>query len=399
MLNWTAFASQQRVGLYWIVYPFLNQGRRIAWNGISGQGHKFIDAFPKELIKRISNAEMIIELKNGSVFQVMGADKPDRFVGANPVGMVFSEWPLMNPAVWRLTAPILNENGGWAVWIYTPRGENHGWDTLLQSGWRDGITKNTGTNDKGWFYSKLTAADCKVLRKEDLLELRDELKDEALFQQEAFTSFKAPIQGAYYDSQVRAIHKEKRYHPFPVESKLPVHTAWDLGFDDATSIWFFQIFGEEIRFVDYYENSGEGLLHYAKVLRTKDYLYGTHYGPWDMAIHDYGTGKTRIQTAKEMGLNFKVVKKLSVEEGIEACRNVLPRCRFNSDLVDQGFNGLKNYTKDWDEDKQVFKSKPLHNWASHPADAFRTFAVGLKDPKKKKRKLPTHCEFAHNPFK
>jgi phage terminase large subunit len=272
------------------------------------------------------------------------------------------------------------------VFIYTPRGSNHGLDTLKEA-----------QSDPSWYASKLTAADCKVLTKPDLLRLRKELKDEALFQQEAFTSFTAPMQGAYYESQMKQAMKDKRITKVPPEPKLPVHTAWDLGYDDATSIWFFQQDRHDIRLIDYYEHSGEGLLHYAKVLKQKDYLYGTHYGPWDLAIHDLGTGKTRRETAQEMGIKFKVVKKLSIEEGIEACRNLLPKCWFDKEATAHGVNSLKMYRKEWDDEKQVFKNRPLHDFSSHAADAFRTLAVGIKDLTKKK-KVQQYAITEYDPF-
>lgn len=385
-INWTAVSSQMRIGTYWLVYPLLNQGRRIAWNGITKEGVRFIDAFPRELIQSSHNDEMRLNLKNGSVFQIMGADQPDKFVGANPVGIVFSEWPLMNPQVWKLTAPILAENDGWALFIYTPRGANHGLTLLTEA-----------RLDPKWFTSKLTVKDTKILTKEALQNLRKELKDEALFQQEMFTSFTAPMQGAYYDNQMKFLMKNKRIGNVPMEPKLPVNTAWDLGYDDATSIWFFQQHHSEVRIIDYYENSGEGLLHYIKVLQSKGYLYGKHYGPWDLTIHDLGTGKTRIETARDMGLKFTPVKKIGVAEGIEACRNLLPRCWFNKETTESGVNCLKSYRKEWDEARQVFKSTPLHDWSSHAADSFRTLAVGIKDlTKKNKPQQYTFTEY--DPF-
>jgi len=389
-INWTAFASQQRVGTYWMVYPYLNQGKRIAWNGISGNGVKFLSAFPDEIIHSRSNKDMMLELTNGSVFQVMGADYPDRMVGSNPVGIVFSEWSLMDPIVWQLTLPILTENGGWAVFIYTPRGENHGYSTLFNAGYGALKAKNLTqgiTNGKAgrWFCSKLTAADCKVLTKEQLREAREEVGDENLFQQEFFTSFSAPIRGAYYDSQMKQMRKDGRICDLSWEPKLPVHTAWDLGMDDATTIVFFQEFKNEIRIIDYYENSGEGLLHYVKHLRSKDYLYGRHIFPWDIEIRELGTGKSRKETLQSMGLKVgRAAKKLPVEDGIEAVRNLLPRVWIDPRNCHRLIESLKGYVKEWDEERKVFRTKPLHNWCSHAADAMRTLAVGIRDKSRTK---------------
>lgn len=386
-INWTAVASQLRVGTYWIVYPYLNQGRRIAWTGMSKDGNKFLDSFPKELIARRQNAEMRLELKNGSVIQIMGADEPDRFVGSNPVGIVFSEWPLMNPLVWKLTSPILAENEGWAMWIYTPRGTNHGLDML-----------NTARTTKGWFHSKLTAKDCKVLTAEDLKQARDELKDDSLFQQEFFTSFEVSLQGAYYQNQFKQIFKDRRIGEVAIDPLLPVTTAWDLGMSDATSIWFCQQLHSEIRLVDYYENSNEGLAHYINYLRDwaqeHNVSFKNHLAPHDIKVKELGTGESRLEAARKAGLRFRPVPKLSLQDGIEACRNTLANCYFDKVRTKHGVNALKSYSKKWSEENQTFSTRPDHNWASHGADAFRTLAVGLRKSESRVSKMTEEARMA-----
>ena len=380
MINWVAFASQRRVGTYWIVYPYLNQGRRIAWTGMAKDGSKFLDAFPEELIKSRQNAEMRLELKNGSVIQIMGADEPDRFVGSNPVGIVFSEWALMNPLVWKLTSPILTENGGWAVFIYTPRGTNHGLDTL-----------NEARTTKGWYHSKLTAADCGVLTAEELRKAKAELRDEALFLQEFFTSFTVPLQGAYYFSQMKHLAKEKRLIPLTIEPALPVTTSWDLGVDDQMAIWFSQeTRGGEIRLVHYYENTNEGLGHYVRYLKEwatlRGVVYHEHLAPHDIAVRELTTGRSRLETARSMGIKFRPVGRHGIEDGIEAVRNMLPQCWMDPAECKLGMNAIKSYTKRFDEEKGTFMARPEHNWASHAADALRTLAWGRRKPMSKKKK-------------
>lgn len=381
-INWMACASQMRVGTYWIVYPYLNQGRRIAWTGMSKEGKKFIDAWPEELVQSKQNAEMRLTLKNGSVIQIMGADEPDRFVGANPVGIIFSEWPLMNPLVWKLTAPILAENGGWALWIFTPRGANHGLDKL-----------NEARTTKGWFHSKLTAADCQVLDADQLRDLKKELGDDSLFMQEAFTSFTVPLQGAYYQKQFKTLMKEKRVMTVPIETALPVTTSWDLGIDDHMVIWLTQeTRSGEMRVIDYYQNKDEGLAHYIRWLKNwaddHNCVFKEHLAPHDIAVRELSSGKSRLETAREMGIRFRVVARHSVEDGIEAVRNLLPRCYFDLVRTKQGVNALKSYTKKWDDEKQTYSSRPEHDWASHPADAFRTLAWGLRRaPRKQNKKM------------
>ena len=392
MINWTACASQMRVGTYWLVYPYLNQGRRIAWTGMTKEGAKFLDAFPEGLVKRRQNAEMRLELKNGSVIQVMGADEPDRFVGSNPVGIFFSEWPLMNPLVWKLTAPILAENDGWAVWGYTPRGANHGLDTL-----------NTAKTTKGWYWSHMTAADCQVLTREKLLQLKAELKDDSLFKQEAFTSFTVPLQGAYYQSQFKYLQKEKRVTQIPIEPELPVTTGWDLGIHDAMSIWFMQeTRSGEVRIVHYYENTDEGLAHYIRYVHKwaneNNVVFKEHLAPHDIAVRELSTGKSRLETAREMGIRFRPIQRHLLEDGIEAVRNFLPKCWFNQVPTKPGVNALKSYTKKFNEAKDCYENRPEHNWASHAADSFRTLVWGQKRNNKPKTKEEMFAQTEYDIF-
>lgn len=384
-INWTAVASVDRVGLYWLVFPLLNQGRRIAWTGMTGDGFPFMDAWPKELIASKQGGEMRLTLKTGSVIQIMGADQPDRAVGANPVGIVFSEYSLCNPAIWYLTSPILAENNGWAVFNGTPRGENHFHDMLQEA----------NANPR-WFGSHLTAKDTKAITPEQLRAARKELNDEALFQQEFMTSFNSPMQGAYYHTQMKYLAKNDRFTDVTPDTKLEVNTAWDIGVNDSTAIWFYQQFGTEIRILDYYENSGEGLPHYIRVLKDwandHNIVYGKHFAPHDIEVREFSSGKSRLETARKLGIKLRPVKKHDVQDGIEQVRNILPRCWFDKSRCHHGINALKSYRKEWDELRNTFKTRPLHDWACHGADAFRYLAWGFKDKRKKtaRDKVGTH---------
>lgn len=373
-VNIMAIKAFQRVGTYWYVLPYANQARRIVWNGMTGEGKKFIDYFPKEVVEKKSEQEMRIHLKNGSVIQLMGSDDPDKMVGANPIGVVFSEYSISDPSAWQLINPILAENGGWALFNGTPRGENHFYKILLRA-----------QSEGDWYSSHLSVKDTKVIAANELRKARNELNNEARFQSEYMCSFKTPIEGAYYGAQINKAYKEKRVvDTIAVDPMLPVHTAWDLGMDDATTIWFIQLFKSEIRVVHYYENSGEGLPHYARYLHLwsnqKDVTYGKHYAPHDIKVRELGTGKSRLETARGLGLKFTQVKKLAIIDGIEAVRNILNRCWFAKDGCYAGLEALKGYHKEFDSSRGVFRKTPVHDKNSHGADAFRTLAVGLKQP-------------------
>lgn len=190
--------------------------------------------------------------------------------------------------------------------------------------------------------------------------------------------------GSYYGKALTALKAAGRITSVPVDPALLVHTCWDLGMADSTSIWFFQYFNRgpvgEYRWVDYYENSGESLAHYAGVLASKGYNYGKHIGPHDIAVRELGTGKSRIETARGLGLRFDVCPMLPVDDGIDACRGIIPVSWFDAEKCEKGLECLWSYQHEWDEHNNCYKSKPLHDWTSHGADAFRTGAVGFRSP-------------------
>lgn len=373
MMNYIAKAMYERVGAYYYIFPTYKQAKKVIWNGMTKDGFKFTDYIPKELRKRTDNGEMLIETENGSIFQLIGSDNIDALMGANPVGVVFSEWSLQNPAAWDYIRPILAENGGWAVFIYTPRGKNHGY-TLLET---------AKSYPDIWYTEILDVEKTKAISLEALNQEYEEIfrKDgnDALYQQEYMCSFEVPIQGAYYAQQLMLADKEGRIATVPYDPNIPVHTAWDLGMDDAMSIWLFQITAQEIHFIEYYESSGEGINYYIKWLRDKPYIYGRHFAPHDIAVRELGTGKSRLEVAKSLGITFEVGKNLEIMDGIQAVRNVLSRCWIDKDKCERGLSALRSYHKEWDEDNQVYKNRPEHDWSSHGADAFRTFAVGYRE--------------------
>lgn len=183
-------------------------------------------------------------------------------------------------------------------------------------------------------------------------------------------------EGFYYGKHMTAARIEGRIGKIPYEEALPVYTAWDLGYNDSTAIWFFQIYNKEIRLIDYVEG-GDSLQHWLGVVKSKPYVYEKHLAPHDCDIHEYSTGITRVVFARKMGINLIKVEKSGVIQGIDASRNILNRCWFDEKKCSQGIKCLENYKKEWDERTATWRSNPLHNWASHGADAFRTLATGL----------------------
>jgi len=367
-INKIGASAVQRVGLYWHLFPTYQQGRKIAWNGKTKTGRAFLDHFPKTLVHSKNNTDMRLELKNGSIYQVVGTDDVDRLVGANPVGCVFSEYSLQDPRAWDYIRPILAENEGWACFIYTPRGHNHGYNLY-----------NLAKKSDRWFCQALSVSETRAIPMEAIDEERESGMPEEMIQQEFFVSFDAPMVGSYYGDLMKKCEEDGRIREMAVDPMIKVHTCWDLGMRDSTSIWFFQIHGTEVRWVDYYENDSEGLQHYVNMLNSKGYTYGEHFGPHDLEVRDLSTGRSRKEILYEMGLRMTVTPKLNIQDGIEAARVVIPISYFDPKRCVRGLECLRNYQKDYDEKLKIFKSGPLHDWTSHGADSFRYGSLNIRN--------------------
>jgi phage terminase large subunit len=388
-MNWMARESFRRVGLYWHIFPTYRQGKNAVWLGSTRDGRKFLDHFPlhdrgipNEIIARKREDELTMWFANGSTYQVVGADQPDRLVGANPIGVVFSEWSLMDPAAWELIRPILAENGGWAAWIYTPRGRNHGYSTLQKA--REMALKHPDR----WFAEVLTVDQTHAVKPEAIQEDRDSGMAEEMVKQEYWCSFDAPLTGSYYGELMTAAFKEKRICKVPWDPLQPVSTGWDLGHHDDTTIWFFQQVQGAVRIIDYYQARGVGLPHYVKVLKDKPYVYSRHLVPHDAGVTEWGSGKTRVEQAKALGLMLTVQPRLPLDDGIQAVRGLLPRCLFDEEKTELGRQALLEYSKRPTGERDpagnpIYEDTPLKNWACHPADGFRTVAVGIRAVRKR----------------
>lgn len=354
----------KRVGLYYYLAPYYNQVRQIIWEGFTKEGRRFLDYIPPQLIKSMTKLDMRIDLVNGSQIKLQGSDQIDRIVGTNPCFVVFTEFSLHKPGAWEYLRPVLAENDGQAWFNGTPRGMNHFYDLYRQA--------QLNTN---WFVDYYTRDDTGVPTLEAIEEDRKSGMPEALIKQEYYCSFTSGSVGAYYSLYMDKAREDNRLTRVPFDPRLPVYTAWDIGVNDTTAIWFIQLHRNEIRIIDYYETNGEGLPHYVKVLREKPYVYEEHIGPHDLAVREFTTGTSRLETAADLGLDFTIAPKLSIQEGIDAVRNIMPRCWFDVNNADKGIQALTHYRKKKDEKSNTFMRVPLHDWASNGADAFRMFAI------------------------
>ena len=378
-LHWAATAAMQRVGTYWHLLPQQNQARKSLWDAINPRTRRtrIDDAFPAAIRQRKREVDMLIEFANRSTWQAVGSDNFDALVGSPPVGIVFSEWALCNPRAWAFLRPILAENDGWAIFITTPRGRNHAARMLEQAkGWPD------------WFTSVLSAEQTGVFSAERLAQERRELevefgRDEGgpLFEQEYLCSFSAGLLGSIYGRAIERLEHQGALAPLPYEPRLPVHTAWDLGFGDATAVWFWQQSGREVWLIDYDEWTSTPLPAIWAAVAGRGYAFGEHLLPHDADHHELQTGRTRIKALRFAGAQqLRVVPRHEVADGINAGSLLLPRCRFDVRKCERGLDALRQYHRAWDKDAKMFAKQPVHDWSSHAADAFRTLAAGMREP-------------------
>ena len=359
-----------RVGTYVYFFPTSTLGRRILWDGHNKDGKRFIDYIPKEIIEGTpNNVEMKIRLKNGSIIQVIGSDQVIN-VGINPVGCVFSEFSLQDPKCWSFIRPILRENGGWAIFNFTPRGKNHAYDLYLMA-----------KNNKDWFAEKLTIKETKVLEEVDMEMERNEGVSEHLIQQEYYCNFDQGAEGSYYAKYLNKAELDGRLTLVPYDPNTCVDSYWDLGVSDETVILLCQNVGSQVHIINMYRNQGEGLSHYAKWIQTEGdkwgYVYGTHNAPHDIQVRELGSGaQTRMQIARDLGIRFDIVPNISIQEGIELTRGMFPKIWIDTDKCSALIKSIENYHKKYNERLNVYSDRPVHDWSSHACDAFRYLAVG-----------------------
>lgn len=378
-LHYSAIAMHKRVCNVWHCMPEYLQGRKAIWNAVNPHtGKRRIDeCFPLELRESTNDGQMFIRFKNGSTWQIIGGDRYDKTVGSSPAGIVFSEYALSNPAAWGYFQPILAENNGWALFITTPRGRNHVFDMAKYASQAD-----------DWFYEKLTVNDTGAMSREqqavvlaEYVALYGADAGQAQFKQEYLCDFQAAILGAFYASEMAAVRDEGRVLEIEAIPSQPVHRSWDLGVRDSTAIWFFQVVGTQVFVLDYYVASGVGLEHYADTIveryRQYKWTHGNDYVPHDAKVRELGTGRTRVETMKRLGLAPILAPDETLLDGINAARRTLPMCVFHP-RCESGIAALEQYHREWDSDLKCFKPNPLHDWTSDGADSFRYMALSWR---------------------
>lgn len=334
------------------IAPTYGQAKAVAWD--------YLKRFTGSIATRVHESELRVQLPNDATIRLFGAENYDALRGIYLDDVVLDEFADMAPGTWTVIRPTLSDRTGRALFIGTPKGRNEFWRIY-----------DAASRDDAWFRLALRASETGILPAAELEDARKALSEDA-YAQEYECSFDAAILGAYYGRLLDEATQDGRIRRVPYDPALPVETWWDLGVGDSTAIWFVQRVAREVRFIDYHEMTGEGLPYYAKVLQSRPYVYGRHIAPHDIAVRELGTGRSRIETAADLGLSFETAPKLPVDDGINAVRMMLPLAWFDAERCATGLEALRQYRKAFDERLKAFRDKPQHDWTSHAADAMRT---------------------------
>lgn len=348
---------------YAYIAPTYGQAKRVAW--------EYLKDFTKDIPgRKVHEQELRIDIprpdKGDRIrFMLLGAENPDSLAGIYLDGSILDEFSLMNPTVWSmLIRPALSDRIGWAIFIGTPRGQNHFYDLYSEA-------QKLGDS---WYTAIYRASETGAVDAQELLEAKATMSEDE-YMQEFECSFTAALVGAYYSKYIQELKDKKQITNVPYDPAAVVDTYWDLGIADSTAIWFVQQVGKEVHVIDYLESAGVGIEWYAQEIRNKRYVYGNHYIPHDGAAKELGSGRTRQETLRELGIRTEIVPRQSIADGINAVRLALPHCWFDKKKTEKGLKALQNYQRRWDNKLKDYVDKPLHDWTSHAADAFRMFGM------------------------
>jgi hypothetical protein len=368
-LIYKALIEGKEDGRYAYLAPYYAQAKSIAFD--------YLMRFSEPIRANHNVSELWVELINGARIRLFGADNPDALRGLYLDGVVLDEYADMKPSTWgAVLRPLLADRKGWAVFIGTPKGHNQFWDVY-----------NNATKDESWYVKTLRASQTGLLDKEELDDAAKMMsQDQYLAEFEC--DFESAIIGAYYGKEMRALTDAERITNVEYDPLFPVHTAWDLGYSDDTSIWWYQVVHGEIRVLDYHSSNGQAIAYYTGLIQSKEreygYVYGTHWLPHDARAKTLASGGKSIieQLSVKIPIEkMKIVPSLSLQDGIQASRLALLRAWFDN-KCDDGIECLRQYQREYDEDKKVFRDRPRHDWTSHGCDAWRMLSIAWREEEK-----------------
>jgi hypothetical protein len=367
-LIYRALIDDKEDGRYAYVAPYMSQAKTIAFD--------YLLKYSRPVMAKSNQAELWVELMNGARIRLFGADNPDTLRGLYLDGVVLDEYADMKPSIFgAVIRPLLADRKGWATFIGTPKGHNAFWE----------VYKNA-TQDESWYVKVLRASQTGLLEQSELDDAAKTMTQDQ-YLQEFECDFESAILGAYFGKEMRQLTDDGRIREVEYDPLFPVHTAWDLGYSDDTAIWFFQVVHGEIRCLDYHSSNGQPVAFYAGIIQSREkergYVYGTHWLPHDARARTLSSNRSVIeQLGDKIPLkSIKITPNLKLQDGIQASRLALTRTWFDHKCAD-GIECLRQYQREYDEDKKVFRDKPRHDWTSHGADAFRYLALTWKDEAK-----------------
>lgn len=371
-----ALYSKKKNPRYAYIAPFYAQAKNIAWEYLKEAALPFVNS-----MKDIRESDLSVKLFNGAVVRLYGADNIDALRGIYLDGVVLDEFGDCRPGLWaEVILPTLADRKGWATIIGTPKGKNTFYHMLEMA----------KENPETWYYAELKASETGIIDPEELAAMKAQMSD-AQYEQEMECSFSAPVLGTYYAGIIQMLEQKEQIYSEAADwdKDFPVFVAMDLGFTDSTAIWFWQERPDGIAIIDYEEAHSQPLSYYYDLLDDKPYEYDTVWLPHDARAKSLQTGRSSIEQFAEHGYNCQIVPMLKVQQGIDAARLIMPDCHFAYGTQD-GVEGLRAYRRTYNELTKTFNEKPLHNWASNPADGFRylslvvQFATGESDDVKEK---------------
>ena len=344
------------------IAPTYKQAKSIAWDYMK----MFAGGIPGV---RFHETELRCDLPNGSRITLLSSEQPDSLRGLFLDGVCIDEVAQIDPRLWNeIIRPALSDRKGFCYFIGTPAGMSNIFYELYQH----------ALSDDKWLAYTAKASETKVIDQEELDAAKAQM-GESKYKQEFECDWIANIEGAIYGEIIKNLEEKKQLTRVGYDPALVVNTAWDIGVDDSTAIIFFQQLGNQIMVIDYYENNREGLPHYVQMIKDKDYVYGEHFAPHDIEVTEFSSGKTRREVAYQLGVRFKILPKIPLEDGIHSLKMVLPKCWFDIDSTKPLINALRHHHRKYNEKMKMFSNKPVKDWSSHACDSARYMALAITE--------------------
>tara|TARA_R110002153_G_C13283757_1_gene494319 strand:- start:214 stop:1494 length:1281 start_codon:yes stop_codon:yes gene_type:complete len=357
-----ALTNDKKNPRYYLIGPTFVAIKRVCWDYLK----QYAGCIPGTTF---NETELRCDLPNGARITLLSSEDPDKIRGIYADGVCIDECSQMNPVLWNeIIRPALSDRKGFCYFISTPQGMSNIFYDLYQH----------ALQDPKWLAYTAKASETKIIDQEELDAALTQM-GEAKYNQEFECDWIANIEGAIYGEIIKVLEDKKQLTKVPYDPSLLVHTVWDLGVDDATAIIFYQILGQQILVIDYYENNREGLPHYVQMIKDKDYVYGSHFAPHDIEVTEFSTGQTRREVAYQLGINFKILPKLPIEDGIHSLKMLLPRCSFDMEHTQPLIDALRHHHRKYNERLKIFHNKPVKDWSSHAADAARYMATSITE--------------------